>query len=95
MRDNTSTDNERPPTFAELRIRAGLTLARLADYAGYAHSSAVHAIERGTQHPQLTRARLLAQALGVSVEALAASIDESRRQHESGTVDAQDESSGE
>jgi transcriptional regulator with XRE-family HTH domain len=66
--------SEKPPfadRLRELRLKAGLTQARLADLAGL-HISAVTRFEQGWREPSLSTAGALAAALGVKVDDLLA-----------------------
>lgn len=60
-------------TFADLRRRAGLTLAQLAGRCGYTQATSVWRVEKGHQ-PRLDRARRFAEALGVTLEQLETAI---------------------
>lgn len=56
-------------TLRDLRVQRGLTQAQLAELAGVSQPS-LSQYERGDILPSLESARRVAQALGVSVEAM-------------------------
>jgi transcriptional regulator with XRE-family HTH domain len=76
---NVEHQTAEPMSFAALRRLRGYTQTQLAKAAGWANASSISRIERG-QHPPLNRAERLAEALGVTLETLSASIDRSRSQ---------------
>jgi transcriptional regulator with XRE-family HTH domain len=68
------TNMLKPDTFAarlaSLRSKAGLSVADLAAAAGL-HRDTVYRLERGEREPSLAVAKMLAQALGCTLDDLA------------------------
>jgi len=72
--------NAEPMSLPALRRLRGYTQTQLAQAAGWSHASSISRLERG-QHPPLGRAERLAEALGVTLEDLRASIDRCKADH--------------